>query len=486
MPHSIPLSHKEESLLRTRHAGRIHYGVYRRIHEFGNILSLGIVALCGLIMAGYVLGLEFLYQPVPDLPGMHPLTTLLIAGLALVQYCYVPMRPMATPCKIVLWTVLALALIRLFEIVSGVTQVGLSPALDQLLGLNAQTGPSASTGMNTVLATLCIAGSYVLRRRWSGLAFFMATLAPMFPLMGLVGHSFQADSFYGEMPSPTALLLLPLGLGVVLNFGHSASLRPVFGDSTVGKFLRIQLLAAFAIPWGGGMLYYIGSAIYGPGMQGIVITTMVWGFLAVIISTSRAYENSDKNRRLTERKLVVMSSRDPLTLLLNRQGMFERFVDMQPGQFGVFLIDLDGFKTVNDKYGHAAGDEVLRRAARMLDACVRSTDLVGRWGGEEFLVVAAEMDEDRAIRLAEDLRRCLALTDHGSIGPVTASIGVTLMRPWEKSLARVVDRADAALYEAKDQGRDRIIATWNAVRDPDQKIPATTPVEDVKAPKASA
>lgn len=126
--------------------------------------------------------------------------------------------------------------------------------------------------------------------------------------------------------------------------------------------------------------------------------------------------------------------------------------------FGVLFIDIDHFKEVNDGHGHEAGDRVLATIARTLAGNARSFDPVGRWGGEEFLVVAVNVDETKLGALAERFRLLVA----GSAAPsggggiaVTVSVGATLARPGDDP-ATVVKRADTAMYESKRSGRNRL------------------------------
>ncbi len=125
--------------------------------------------------------------------------------------------------------------------------------------------------------------------------------------------------------------------------------------------------------------------------------------------------------------------------------------------FGVLFIDIDDFKTVNDSHGHDAGDLVLATVARTLAGNARSFDLVGRWGGEEFLVVVANIDGPKLVALAERFRllvaRSAARTASGSVS-VTISVGAAVARSGEDAGA-VVKRADAAMYESKRLGCNR-------------------------------
>ena len=131
------------------------------------------------------------------------------------------------------------------------------------------------------------------------------------------------------------------------------------------------------------------------------------------------------------------------------------------------MLDLDYFKTVNDTWGHAAGDAVLREVARRIESEVRATDVAARYGGEEFIVLLPDTEADDAIRLAERIRDSVARSPielpGGATTTVTASIGVADLAPGGsnddlRSLGEtLVARADDALYTAKSEGRDRVV-----------------------------
>ena len=127
--------------------------------------------------------------------------------------------------------------------------------------------------------------------------------------------------------------------------------------------------------------------------------------------------------------------------------------------FGILLIDVDGFKQINDTRGHLVGDRTLKTVATTLAAAVRSYDQVARWGGDEFLVVCVGSDEERLVRLAERLRSlvgaCTIPIEAGGTLAVTLSVGVALARP-EDSTTTLLARADAALYASKDGGKNRV------------------------------
>jgi two-component system, cell cycle response regulator len=167
-----------------------------------------------------------------------------------------------------------------------------------------------------------------------------------------------------------------------------------------------------------------------------------------------------------EEALRIQATHDALTGVLNRGTIFELLqrelakAARSAAAVGVILADLDHFKQINDRYGHPAGDAVLREAARRLKASMRAYDAVGRYGGEEFLLVLPGCALDAAIDVAQRARRAITAAPV-STGPhaveVTASFGVATAetgRPLD--LEAVIRVADEALYRAKARGRDRV------------------------------
>jgi diguanylate cyclase (GGDEF)-like protein len=156
-----------------------------------------------------------------------------------------------------------------------------------------------------------------------------------------------------------------------------------------------------------------------------------------------------------------MALTDRLTGIANRRGI-EREISQELLRLRRFqtpvsfvLFDIDHFKIINDSHGHGTGDEVLRLVAKAIDNSVRDTDLVARWGGEEFLVVLPETSCDGALICAEKIREKVAAVSQRVGFEVTISGGVYQPTPGE-SIIDVLTRADARLYEAKNTGRNRV------------------------------
>jgi len=155
---------------------------------------------------------------------------------------------------------------------------------------------------------------------------------------------------------------------------------------------------------------------------------------------------------------------DPLTGIGNRphieakiRGAIEDY-RRQASDFGILFIDIDHFKDFNDRYGHLLGDKVLRATANTLRQNLRGSDSCGRWGGEEFVVLAHNLDLAGLAKVAEKLRRAVADTgirEKDADLRVTVSVGGSLIRPGD-SLESLLERADRLMYESKRQGRNRV------------------------------
>jgi diguanylate cyclase (GGDEF)-like protein/PAS domain S-box-containing protein len=164
-----------------------------------------------------------------------------------------------------------------------------------------------------------------------------------------------------------------------------------------------------------------------------------------------------------KKKIQRLANTDSLTKVYNRLRLdheLQRFISMARRyhmKFCLIMIDLDEFKATNDRYGHLVGDQVLVGIAEILRKNLRVTDIVGRWGGEEFLVLAPHTEAEQGRVLAEKLRRAIEQHRFEAVGQKSASFGVTLFRE-DDDATSLVKRADEALYQAKEKGRNRVCA----------------------------
>ncbi len=162
-----------------------------------------------------------------------------------------------------------------------------------------------------------------------------------------------------------------------------------------------------------------------------------------------------------------LANLDSLTQIANRRSLFSQMKEMKRRcESGVpvcaIMIDIDDFKSVNDAYGHAAGDAVLRQVASLLKEGIRSQDILARYGGEEFLVIASGMTLDNGLALAERLRKTMCNTEiiyEGSMIRITASVGVAeaAVGPGFDAKRLIAD-CDTALYDAKESGKNQVRA----------------------------
>ncbi len=165
-------------------------------------------------------------------------------------------------------------------------------------------------------------------------------------------------------------------------------------------------------------------------------------------------------------ELEFLANRDPLTLCFNRRALDRNLKNhfnqarAGEGPLACMMVDIDHFKSVNDRFGHATGDQVIKAVADVLKTCTRDSDLVGRYGGEEFCVVLPGVEAAKASEIAERMRSAISKKEISGVR-VTASLGVSAMAANCANAEELVNQADKALYIAKESGRDRVVV-WGA------------------------
>ena len=165
-------------------------------------------------------------------------------------------------------------------------------------------------------------------------------------------------------------------------------------------------------------------------------------------------ESLNKLLNQEQQKLELRLARDPLTGVLNRDGLAPIFqTDIGKLPLSLIFIDIDHFKKINDHYGHNVGDQVLVQFAQVLSSNTREDDLLARWGGEEFVLACPDTTLENALGLAEKLRRCIEESEWPKGIKTTASFGVAQQMA-DESPTDFIGRADKALYVAKAQGRN--------------------------------
>jgi diguanylate cyclase (GGDEF)-like protein len=299
---------------------------------------------------------------------------------------------------------------------------------------------------------------------WRGLAIFCGgDLRPAFiaatPLLALGLAAYYAF----VQPSLQARLLSSSILFALINLACVATLVRGVRDATRGVMwvgaagfaaLALALLARTALLLALDLDEPLRRALSGWTLIMTALAQVTISF-GLILMVTRGYAEELRQASLT----------DGLTGALNRVGLEQmaprmlRRAQMAGMSLALLMVDADHFKQINDRHGHPVGDEVLRRLVQQLRALLRPSDLIARYGGEEFVLLLADVDPPGAQAVAERLRA--AVEQHGvTTGagwlPLTVSIGVGLAAQVGYDLAELVRAADAAVYRAKAEGRNRV------------------------------
>jgi len=229
------------------------------------------------------------------------------------------------------------------------------------------------------------------------------------------------------------------------------------------------VIVSFAVTFGSMIMAVALTAALEKIFRGEVLkmdlffAAVIAGILAPIISYGFIYLTGQLN--LAEQQMRHLATTDGLTGVLNRRYFFERGENelQRAIRYGhtlsMLIFDIDHFKQVNDGFGHQAGDEVLCQLADMTVNTIRSTDLLGRYGGEEFILILPEAGFDSAWRVAERLRQKIEAHnfnfDQKTIN-ITISVGLSSLESPDTDLEDLISRADRSLYAAKDAGRNRV------------------------------
>lgn len=164
--------------------------------------------------------------------------------------------------------------------------------------------------------------------------------------------------------------------------------------------------------------------------------------------------------RLNKHK--VLSITDKLTGVFNRLKLDEALNDefnrssRFKSNFGVIIIDIDYFKKINDTFGHLVGDQVLIEFAKILETNIRKIDVLGRWGGEEFMIICPETNFQGTIKVAQSLREIISEYEFPTVNKISASFGVSAYNKDDENIDKIIARADNALYKAKVNGRNKV------------------------------
>jgi diguanylate cyclase (GGDEF)-like protein len=320
-------------------------------------------------------------------------------------------------------------------------------------------------GVLRAIAALLVRHSPNLRRRFAVYVAGSTLTALGFAALNILAYPLLA-------PTDVALLAL-------LDAGICSAALISMGSS----FLAYAL---YMVPNLGSLSLVVALGAQTRWTHSLLILSLIYLTALFILSLQQAMAH--RREVILRMEMADMALRDNLTQLRNRRAMTE-FMSLEaeqvlrswkaqgeaagrvPSSLGILMIDMDHFKTVNDTHGHIAGDAVLVQLAEVLSEVVRKPDLVVRWGGEEFVIVARETDRTPPSRLAERIRAHVEAHDFrlpsGEVIHRTCSVGYALFpfdteQPERLAWGQVIAVADAAMYRAKLHGRNRTVGVMAA------------------------
>jgi diguanylate cyclase (GGDEF)-like protein len=208
--------------------------------------------------------------------------------------------------------------------------------------------------------------------------------------------------------------------------------------------------------------HFKSDVFFAANLIGVSIMLALIGFLFGLVD-----QNEEKERMLTHQRIVMMANTDPLTNLINRRIMTTKIehekelVNKGGKPFSLVMVDVDNFKQINDVFGHDGGDFVLINLAHLIGLCLRKSDQVSRWGGDEFLVMLPETAGINGQMVAEKIKNRIAHTPfiyHEEDIPVTVTLGVSEC-DFFTGVDGTIRKADQALYQGKHGGKDQVVLT---------------------------
>jgi diguanylate cyclase (GGDEF)-like protein len=460
-----------------------------RFQSWSTAAALIVTSIGTAVLVGWTLHAEVLKSVMPGLRPMNPATAVAFVlcgfSLALLRESRLT-NQRRLRAQVLGAIVFLVGTAKILEQVAGATF-----ELDHLLfrsAVEAASGPhrndmatsSAVCFILFGLALVYFGGRTLLSHRLSQIA---STAGTVLALVPLIAYLYGADMQQGfgqlvPMAIHTALAFVVLGTGLLIAPGTGAIKlvsRADQGGRIVRHFFPTVVLTIVLLGYLGLAGQHAGWYETEMGAALLVASTIValaallWWNATVIsnadrrrLSVEAALHFSESALRAANEALAEQVRTDSLTGVANRMALDEeldralqnlhRYEDEV---FSVLMIDVDYFKRYNDSYGHLAGDEVLRLAARLLVTTCRATDIVGRYGGEEFAIILPHTEMDGAREIGERLRAAVERHEWPH-APITVSIGIATASAATVQVEEVLHEADVALYLAKQNGRNRV------------------------------
>ncbi|SHO59321.1 GGDEF domain-containing protein [Vibrio quintilis] len=326
-----------------------------------------------------------------------------------------------------------------------------------------------TVGNNMILTFMIYVVAIIFRlfRKYYTFQFLMLTGLAI-PFTAGLGHFFDLEQLYFKMSVSTVAICFMValsGLGLSANKG---AIKLFMTPNLVGLVARTQFLLSlsFCIIVGISLPNLTDNMDFFSAYE--IFVTLATIFISVLIYISTIIlGRSEQKKKLAEKEMQRLLITDPLTGLYNRRGLdheIQKALNFQSrygGDISILILDLDHFKSVNDRFGHDTGDLFLQTAAAVFKSEVRKNDVVSRYGGEEFLILLPNTPERHAKTVAEKLRTALESKDFsilcGQAYHQTVSIGGTTISPSQPDIDSSIKQADQMLYQAKSSGRNRSV-----------------------------
>ncbi|MAY41859.1 MULTISPECIES: diguanylate cyclase [unclassified Neptuniibacter] len=431
-------------------------------------IQLALAACCISVLAliGYNYGVEYLYRPIPEGPATNPITAYLCLSLSLLLLISGQNNTSSVIRRFFIFTVFLVTIFGFIGYLFGVQLIPSTLFFDDIVHQELDRGLSNYLSFNTDIMLLLIACSQLFEciRRYLVSQLF-AFFAIAIPCLSFIGYFYGIESFYSHMSLSTALLGFLLGWSSLSRTANQAGFRAVLGPYTSGKIVRIQILIGMFLPFLVGLflLPYIQQSDI--AVIAVFVIFLTWFMVLMICVSSMVHEQIELIRQEATDQLIKAANTDHLTGLLNRRKFFElteseykKAVRAQR-DLTLLMVDVDDFKKINDTSGHSTGDEVLIRIAETLTNCVRDTDLVCRFGGEEFTILLFDSSESGIKRVCEKVLASVEALMIPSFteahGPVTVSIGTSLLNE-SNNLNSALKTADEAMYKSKQSGKNQV------------------------------
>lgn len=288
----------------------------------------------------------------------------------------------------------------------------------------------------------------------SGLCLWLLQRGSVNPVGYLISSALYVLITAGALLAPRYLLLISGGLllPILISGALIGAYAPhLFAVLAIASNLSVSLANRSVFESGVALMIYLAT-------HSVVSLTAAW----IAGSLSSQVRRTVFSMHSQAEQMGKLAHTDPLTSLPNRRQLFEQLeqefarAKRYRRPFCLLYMDMDGFKAINDQYGHLFGDEILRGSARSMRAVLRFTDLLARIGGDEFAVLLPETDMSGATSVANKLGKALAAYGtqlSPSLGSLTLSVGVGQIKPDDEAIEDILARADKAQYLAKSSGK---------------------------------